>query len=366
MQFARQASISVAFGLCLFNGTPAQVRDQPRPVNSDKGRLPVKEPELNGKVLSQWIKEIRDQDPGVRASAMQAVSLFGAAGRKASHALVSELADRDPALRANAAVALSAVGIEPEDVQSGMTGLCRLLSDPQQIVRFRAAMTLGSFGPQARDGIPNLIAALKDPSASWEVRKAVALALGLAGVDRENGPNPRCIRSLAEALRDPAASVRLEAVTGLVALGKPTVPAERQWVIRALTRDGLNDRDKTVGLWARVALMRMEKVTEPHLQAVGNFLKNSDVTLRIQAVRALGTLGAEAESCVPQLVEALEDPDPRVIVMAASALKRMGKAARPSVPDLEKLAANKNDVIRQVAQDAIESIMGKPTKAKNP
>ncbi|MCO6457611.1 MAG: HEAT repeat domain-containing protein [Pirellulaceae bacterium] len=56
-------------------------------------------------------------------------------------------------------------------------------ADPrrQALVRQRAADVLAQIGPEARDAVPDLTAALRDPSA--EVRKSAAFALGQIGPD---------------------------------------------------------------------------------------------------------------------------------------------------------------------------------------
>ena len=44
---------------------------------------------------------------------------------------------------------------------------------PQAIMRFRAAQTLGTIGPEAKIAISDLVGLLKDP-ATWEIRQASA------------------------------------------------------------------------------------------------------------------------------------------------------------------------------------------------
>lgn len=51
----------------------------------------------------------------------------------------------------------------------------------QALVRQRAADVLAQIGPEARDAVPDLTAALRDPSA--DVRKSAAFALGQIGPD---------------------------------------------------------------------------------------------------------------------------------------------------------------------------------------
>lgn len=321
------------------------------------------DPEYAGKRLSDWVRDLRDPDPGVRWAAMQAVEQFGPVGRRAGHNLVAELADRDPCLRANAAVALGTVGCDAEDGPHAIQALARALADTQQIVRYRAAVALAAFGPSARDAIPALTMALKDYNASWEVRKAVVAALATTAYDRDQGPNLRAVSALRESLRDQTALVRAEAVRALIVLGRPA-PAELPRTEQAL-KTATRDKDRVVALWAHVGCMRMEKVTDEHLLPVVKALKSNDSPTRVQACRALETIGPEAcDASVQDLIDALSDREPDVMVGAAFALARMGKKAAGAAPDLERLRSHRDPTVRAAAEHALACVADKSVTDK--
>lgn len=337
---------------------------------SAKPAAPVKtpavtglDPEYAGKRLSEWIRDLRHDDPGVRWAAMQAVVQFGPAARRAGHNLIAELSDRDPCLRANAAVALGVVGTEPEDWQRAIQGLSRLLGDTQQVIRYRAAVALAGFGSAARDAIPALAQTLKDYNASWEVRKAVVAALGTTAADSDHGPNTRAVWALRESLKDPCALVRGEAVRALIVLGRPAaseLPRTEQ-ALKAATRD----KDRVVALWAHVGCMRMEKVTDEHLLPVIKALKSADPVIRVQACKALETIGPEAcDASVQDLIEALADREPDVAAGAALALGRMGKKAAGAAPDLQRLRSHRDQYVRAAAEQALAAVGDKTTSDK--
>jgi HEAT repeat protein len=74
--------------------------------------------------------------------------------------------------------------------------LAQSLSDPNPVIRIRAAEVLARIGPAAKDAVPALTRALDDREA--EVRKAAARALG------EIGPEAKeAVPHLIEALREP-------------------------------------------------------------------------------------------------------------------------------------------------------------------
>ncbi len=66
-------------------------------------------------------------------------------------------------------------------------------------------------------------------------------------------------------------------------------------------------------------------------------IKDGNVAQKLQAVRAIQNLPAEAKkNAVPQLIQLLKEPDENVRVAAASALQRLGGLALPVLVDLLK------------------------------
>jgi HEAT repeat protein len=368
--------------------------------------VPIDKVTVGGKTLAEWVADIHNQDPGVRETGIQTVVLFSSSApndmakrlvrRLAGKAIINELKDDDPSLRANAAVALGVLGAEPEDAEACLKGLAARLQDSQMIVRFRAATTLGGFGPYAKNVVPQLDKAMSDRGASWEVHKAVAFALGTTGIDpnvlipkkademaekaddgskpdklpteSKEGPNPIAVRSLAVALRnDPCADVRLEIVRSLLRFGKPPAGAEPQRAtIKRALQGALQDRDKTVAIWARVGLMGLDKPSAKLLNEIAHYLKSDrSVVVRTNAAWALATMGPEAKAHIDDLIEALDDPESQVVFYVIKALHQIGRLAQAAVPSLKKLAADKDkQVVRPAVDDALRTIAPEEAKAK--
>jgi HEAT repeat protein len=326
----------------------------------DKPKKPVSDIKIDGKTLSQWEREITDRDPSTRQVAMLAVIQFGSAGRQAARELISELGDRDPGLRAHAAYALGMVGMDGQDGPSGLRALADRLSDSQAIVRYRAAMALGNFQHQARDALPQLWRAYRDPQSAWEVRKAVVYALGNIGVSPDNGPPNRQVSGwLREALRDPCAQIRADAIAYLVNFGKPS--DQELHITRQAFKAMLNDKDKNVAIWARVGLCKFDQKSEAYVGYIADFLKSPETDLRVQAGRALGLIGPDAESATMALADASQDADARVALTAMAALKSIGSAAIQALDTLYELAeSSPNEAIRSAARLTIEAITKKP------
>jgi len=325
----------------------------------DKSKKPVSDIKIDGKTLSQWEREITDRDPSTRQVAMLAVIQFGSAGRQAARELISELGDRDPGLRAHAAYALGMVGMDGQDGPSGLRALADRLSDSQAIVRYRAAMALGNFGHAAREALLPLWRAYRDPQSAWEVRKAVVYALGNIGMSPDNGPPNRQVSGwLREALRDPCAQIRSDAIAYLASFGKPS-DQELNFTRQAF-KALLNDKDKTVAIWTRVGLCKFDKKSEGYVRYIADFLKSPETDLRVQAGRALGMIGPDAESATAALADACQDTDARVSLTAMAALKSIGSAAIEALDALYPLGESPNEAIRAAARQTIEGITKKP------
>jgi hypothetical protein len=366
--------------------------------------IPIDKVPLSGKILAEWVADIKDKDPGVREMAIQAVVRFYSSApndmakrhvrRVAGRRIINELGDSDPSIRANAAVALGVMGAEPEDAQACLKGLGDLLRDPQMIVRFRAASAIAGYGPYAKELIPQLNFAMGDRGASWEVHKAVASALGTTGMDptfifgkkpepkgekaeddsksvppsmeSKDGPNPIAVRSLTTALRnDPCADVRLEIVRSLLRFGKPPASAEPQrTMIRRALQGALQDRDKSVAIWARVGLMGLDKPSAKLLNEIAHYLKSDQsAAARTHAAWALAAMGVDAKAHTDELIEALDDPEAEVVYYALKALQQQGRMAQAAIPSLKRLAADKDkQVVRPAVDDALRTIAPEEVK----
>jgi HEAT repeat protein len=349
---------TIAATLVLLAGAPALAQKDKADKPAAKNKKAEKDVVLGGKNLKQWIEELRSRDPSIRELAIQTVGMYGQAAQDAGAVgdVLENLNSRDVSLRASAIITLSQIGLDDENYQKGIAALVKALSDNQQIVRYRACMTLGRYGLAAKTAVPALINIVKDQYyASWEVRRAAAMALGTTGYDAKES-DPRAIKALTDALVDPCAMVRMEVLSSLYALGPPSAASDKQRTMQSLL-NLTNARDKMVAVWAHLTIMRFDKKrSEKHLEAIGKLLRHTESAVRVNAARALGMLGPEARSQVPELAIALKDEDVIVVGWAIAALQAIGKGAQQAVPDLQKLTEHKNQGVQQMAKAAIEVI----------
>jgi hypothetical protein len=324
--------------------------------------------EVGGKSIDAWIKEIEHPDPSVRERAIRIVPYFGQKAKKAIPVLTREvLRVNDYSPQANAIYALGVIAplLDPEkdkvQLQSVVTALIRALDNSQAIIRLRASVALGNIGPPARAAVPALGKQIHN-TMSWEVRKAICYALGQVGRDELGYPDMHALEKLVDAVDDSISKeVRLEALQALVNLGPPAA-ADVTRLKRLLEGRLRVDRDKSVVIWVRVAIMRIDPkaITDANLGIIAKQMKGNDLDIRVQAVRALGFIGPLAKSTVPDLMDALQSEEPLLVDQAAWALSRMGTAAERAIPALEMVMnSSKDKAVQESVRQAIEEIKKK-------
>jgi HEAT repeat protein len=387
---------------------------------------------IGGKSLDEWIKDIHSRDASVREHAIQMVLEFGRDGaRRATPELLKllEKGEEDTSPRVNAAIALGMIGAEdPIYAKRIVAQFSKLLMhDTQGIVRFHAARGLGMIAttgdadkiqkilPELRGAIPTLVTQNRGTrdTASWEIRRASAFALGRIAIaaDSTTPPDKRAFIALAYALRDYTAQVRIEAVKSIIFLGVPAededVLALRKALLERISTRPLVETNPQVRTWSRVALAKidlpelkklrddtatarvkpgrlkeLESALDTHLTAIAKMInpKEDDADLqyiakqvykdeknpsvrkvfdqecRLAACAALGMLGPDARSKVPQLVEALDSDDPHVVMAAINALAQIGHP--DAVPYLKKMEGHRESAIKFAAENAIAEITG--------
>lgn len=270
------------------------------------------------------------------------------------------------------AAALIALGAIPAHAQTLSDADVRRLSgriengSPEE--RIAAAETMGRRGASHRDAVtPLLIGRLRN-DLDWRVRASSGRALGrLAARD--------AVPSLVRALRDPVVDVRVVAAAALWRLPDPAAvqpllellrdeePAARQWAALALgvVRDRratrplvslLGDPEKDVRLDVIRSLGRLrDPVAARPLEGFARDPAN-DVDERLEAVNALSSL--EGPEKVDALVRLVRFGDTRVRTRAVRTLGQVGDAlVLPSLRQrrsTERVASVRNAIDRAVRQ----------------
>lgn len=219
------------------------------------------------------------------------------------------------------------------------------------------------FGQLAQPAIPELIEALPDPSIQGNVRQALvnigtpavpALARVVGQQGAEESKRIGCVETLRlmgpaakdampdllVALRDPSKWIRGSAARALGAIG-PEAKAATAGLVEALpdheviAEGGPLFGKTTTSREAAQALMRIdpETGTRVAVPALIRALQSKDTAAQGSALKALGTIGPPAKSAVPALVEVLKEQNQDLRVLAVEALGRIGPdAARWALP----------------------------------
>jgi HEAT repeat protein len=323
----------------------------------------VNQPQAEEWSRDAWRKAVPDlaraaasKDSKVRDGALTLLSRLGPEAKGAEEALASLAKDsQDTSVRASAEAALRAVtstdGLRSKDAAT----------------RIAAARALGSLGWRAKEAMPNLIEAIKDPEV--EVRRAAAEGLWALGKEADSA-----VTALATAAKDDSdATVRVTALGALDAIAPGTRPVldahlaamrDRDPMVRAAAasfpkvpdddslaaalESALGDADEAVrrsaatsllkvmfqrqGVLARlVASMGDEKRRATVVDAVAKHLEKVRVTADFVAVRDdLPRLRSVLEPAIPTLKEGMGLADPGARYAVGGLLARIVGFARPS------------------------------------
>lgn len=232
--------------------------------------------------------------------------------------------------------------------------LTQMLQDPDRHVRRQALLALFYIGADAKPAAPTMSAMMKKEDSSVIF---LAASAALAKAD----PELEC-ETLAEVLRDTsnqdrrawALAVLLESATQCQAI-LPAVQALYQEPDSSLRVDTIR------------VLGRMREPPEPLAEALCAILNTNQIeTSGVQAIEALGELGAGAKASVPLLIKILQDPSTRKsgrnfgpphLPGVVIALGRIGKDANAGIPALESVLAKANDdELRRHTREALAQI----------
>jgi HEAT repeat protein len=178
---------------------------------------------------------------------------------------------------------------------------------------------LRDLGPAAKETVPALIEAMKEPGTHDEA-VGVLSAIGAAAVPE-----------LKKALASKVFLLRAGAASALTEIGPAAAPALPD-VVKLLSDpdDELRfrgvDAVASIGPAARTAIPDLIKLT-----------KDADPNIRLGACTALGHIGAATPEAVQALTSSLNDPQEYVREQAAGALGWLGPEAKAALPALAKV-----------------------------
>jgi hypothetical protein len=217
-----------------------------------------------------------------------------------------------------------------------LTELVADLESADHGVRSRAVQELFNLGPAAGPAVPALVAGLE------KVRDDRGLATGFATVLGAIGPEARPALPLLVALIKPDGGYRWEGDDDFPAavLRIGAEPAqERLALLGLLQMTGGNWKDPSSYSLRRYLPNLMRQRADRIIPLLGELL--ADRKVRYAALEELAGYGPQAADLVPALIEAVQDPDPRVAIRAALTLAAVDPGRKDvAVAGLLALLAN--------------------------
>ena len=270
----------------------------------DAGRV------YQGKTIAQWIEQLQSEKVEDQRTAAE---ILGDIGRYAKNT---------------------------KDIVQALTGVLQAKGDG--LVRLQAVRSLGRIGPAAKEAVPTLKFAVKDPSV------ASACRLALWHISNDAGQ----IKELIDTLKVKDPLIRSSAIRALGEIG-PKARAAMPLLIKGLEEQELFVTNATIEALGQMGTAA--KAAVPHLAKIVN---GEEPINAGNALMTLGALGRDAKDDVPAIARALRHPNKNVRANAISALGQIGPLAKPAVPELVKtLAKALTDNDREV-RDHITRTLG--------
>ena len=265
-------------------------------------------------------------------------------------ALLERLRAEKPDVRMDAAAAIGRLGPQAKAAAPALLAAFPQEKDP--FARRAMIIALGAIGPDAREALPALAAALRDGYGSVDDLVGFEAAAALMKVDPDGTASGQCVLAM---LRDKNPDVRCRAASLVRLLGpglKSVAPALAEATKDAHAGVRLEALRSLVALKAEAGLML------PLLTAA---IGDSEKYVRMHAAQGLAGYGPEAKGATKTLIDAVaKEKDPEVRSQEIRALRYIGPAAVEAVPMLMEAAKDPNEQVRTQAEKAIKKIRPEP------
>jgi HEAT repeat protein len=274
------------------------------------------QPAFEGKVLTEWTRDLKSKRPEVRLAAARALGNMGPKAKDAVPALCRALKDRHAGVRESVARALGEIRSK-----AAVPALLEVITYKYYDDPGWAIWALGRIGPEGKAAIPALVD-IYFHDKSW------------------------CVQAYTK--------------DALVGMGEAVVPALLQILDEEKDEDDWGRRWRAVGLLGCLGPKAKDAVP-----ALLGCLKDSHAPVRECAVISLGRIGPMAKDAVPALIQILRDrggllDNAKTIESrrgdAAEALGNIGPEAKSAIPDLMKGLKDKSPAIRSRAAEALRNI----------
>ncbi|MBY0526432.1 MAG: HEAT repeat domain-containing protein [Gemmataceae bacterium] len=370
---ARTAEVLGTIGAAAAEATPALAEA----LTDSNDRVRAKAAEALGKIgeagvdaVPHLVRALRDKDNWVSALAAEALGEMGEGAADAIPGLVRSLRHVTPKVRANAAEALGKMG---EAAQPAVRALETALVDAEDSVRSAAIRALGEIGHLTETATAAVLAALEDPNP--EVRASAVEAVGnreelrscgsshllhavadandgvkievAKALSRVVGDTSAVVAGLCQLLSDDNGAVQSQAALALGKLGTKAAAAGPA-LLQAVRTGEAGVREHAL---RAIAIIQPAEATAAFIGG----LKSSQPEIRKLAMAGFVKATELCPEAIPDLVEALRDPEVQVRANAARVLSRLDPVPAEAVPALIECASDGNDSLRVNAALALRS-----------
>lgn len=268
-----------------------------------------------------------DNERPTRSAVAVLLGSFGSAARDAVPALLRAAGDGHWEVRENSAVALIRLGPEAAPVLADI-----LATNPEQSLALRAAEILERMNSRAAVGLPELLVAFG--RSTPEVKIALARVLG-----QEWAAGKSVNTVLLEAAGAAEEAVAAAALGALAAHGPPD---ERT---RTVLERSLQSPSLLIQFRAATTLFKTTGETANAVTIIAEAV--GDEALRVEAVAALGQIGAAARPAIPILIAALErERNPRPLRMPPAAGLALSRIRGPALDEVLQLLESPEAAVR--------------------
>lgn len=297
---------------------------------------------FNGRtdVVEALVKSLSDPNGTVTVHAANALSQIGPAAVPALTAKLSDAAWRG--------LVVEILGEIGSGAESAVPALAELLNTEDQPLRREAFIALASIGPKANAAVPTLLKILDSPAV--DDRQAGA-AYVLAHVGAQQAV-PRLKQLLASSQNE---QVLMATAWALVTLQPGNTEIAGQalpLLLKALSSENALARRE-----ALTAISSLGAAAQSALPALLERAASDEIpAVRAEALHGLAEIKASSPQVLPVALASLQDPDPNVRNAARYLAGRLGPAARDAVPLLKESARQGTDFDRVLSAWALVQI----------
>lgn len=282
---------------------------------------------------------LSDNDDQVRQHAMNALATLGPQAKLGGAKIKDALIDMNPQVRQQAYFLLQQIGEDPRPT------LKKALASKDDKVRINTASLMVQVGFDVNDATPVLLDALKNDDLGLRMQAAFTMA-------QRNLQTDKVQPIFIDGLKHNSTGVRVQACQGLGMLGN--FGKTDAFALKALT-GALKDSETSVRQQALYALQNQRGDLSAILPALVDLTKDKDLNIRQQIIWMFSRAGAAG---APHLADLLKDSDVNIRIQAMQTLRNMGKNAEKAMPAIKEAVKDENANVRLNAMLILATVGG--------